>query len=63
MTDLTRQRCVAYMRARDKTTKDKFRLCMHEFPSRYDYAMAKVPGPISECQLNDKTEKEKVGYI
>ncbi len=58
--DLTKMSSVPYLLGANKATKDMFRRFMHDFPDRYNYESSKIPGPISEEQLNSKAEKEKV---
>lgn len=57
--DLTRQNRVPYTIASNKQSRDQFRLFMNDYPDRYDYTKARVPGPLSREKLNEKTEKEK----
>ncbi len=58
--DLTKFHAVPYSLGGNKATKDTFRRFMNDFPNRYKYESSKIPGPISEEQLNNKAEKEKV---
>jgi len=58
--DLTKFHAVPYSLGGNKATKDTFRRFMNDFPNRYKYEASKIPGPISEEQLNNKAEKEKV---
>lgn len=60
MKDLTKKSEVAYNLGANKGTKDQFRRFMNDYPERYDYEAAKVPGPLTEEQMNSKSEKEKV---
>ena len=62
MKDLTKKAEVAYNLGSTKSTKDQFRRFMNDYPDRYNYEAAKVPGPMTEEQINSKSEKEKVGF-
>lgn len=63
MKDLTKKTEVAYNLGANKATKDQFRRFMNDYPDRYNYEAAKVPGPLTEEQMNSKSEKEKVIII
>ena len=57
--DLTKKCQLPYHASVNKSTRDQYRRFMHDFPDRYDYALAQITSPLSAHTLNDKLEKEK----
>ena len=57
--DLTGQQRMPYSLSLNKQTRDQYRRFMSDFPSRYDFKLAKITSPLSIEKMNEKAQKEK----
>lgn len=53
------QKFVPYQVSSDKAARDTFRKFMAHYPTRYDYKVAQVPGPLTEDMENERKLRQQ----
>ncbi|XP_067943431.1 tRNA endonuclease ANKZF1-like isoform X3 [Watersipora subatra] len=53
------KKVVPYLSTKNTTIRDQFRLFMAEFPEKYDYEKAKIPGPLTLEEAEVKNAKKQ----